>query len=181
MHLTEQIAGQKRTDPIAARSLTGVAVNKSPLFSDLKLGVGAGRWCIVWKPIFTQRPGTSESVPNRRALASQAPPLIAPQACPQKSRDHRGTRSDHPEFAPICERPLFQIKQHAPFVREHQLHPADVAPIHSASQHSTPRPSFGTAQPTRCISCPPKFSETQPWKYYIHVPFVMCKIILQLP
>ena len=39
MHLTEQIAGQKRTDPIAARSLTGVAVNKSPLFSDLKLGL----------------------------------------------------------------------------------------------------------------------------------------------
>jgi hypothetical protein len=39
MHLTEQIVGQKRIDPIAARKVTGVAVNESPIFSDLKLGV----------------------------------------------------------------------------------------------------------------------------------------------
>jgi hypothetical protein len=177
MHLTEQIAGQKRIDPIAARTVTGVAVNKSPLFSDLKLGDGAGRWCTVWKPIFTRRPGTflnqsAESDPNRRALASQAPSLIAPQACPQKSRDHRGTRSDHPEFDPLCDRPLFQIKQHAPFVREHQSPPAGVAPIHSASPRSTPRPSFCTGLPIRCISCPRKFSPSPIWE--ILRPLTLC-------
>jgi len=69
--------------------------------------------------IFTQTQGAafsnhrSESVPNQRALdswdSSLAPP-IAPQACPQKSRDHRETRSDHPEFDRICDEPVFQIK-----------------------------------------------------------------------
>jgi hypothetical protein len=69
--------------------------------------------------IFTQTQGAafsnhrSESVPNRRALDSWDPslaPPIAPQACPQKSRGRTETRSDHPEFDPICDEPVFQIK-----------------------------------------------------------------------
>jgi hypothetical protein len=141
VHLTEQMARpcQKRSDP---------------------------KWCpqsphlTVWMPIFTQTLGTfsNHSTESVALAASQAPsltPSIAPQACPQMSRDHRATRSDHPEFVRKCDQPPFQITPpvDSPFVREHQSHPADVAPIHSASQHSTPRPSFCTARPTPHRSC----------------------------
>ena len=160
----EQIASQKRTVPI-------VAVKKSPLLSEAS-GTIITNMLYCMDTIFTRTLGTFsnqsvESVPNRRALASQAPslaPPIAPQACPQMSRDHRGRRSDLPEFVPICEQPRFKLNNNAPFVREHQSLPAGVAPAHSASQHETRRPSFRTPRLTRCKSYPGIF-ESNLWKY----------------
>ena len=143
--------------------------------------------------IFTQIQGAAfsnhcaESVPNRRALASPDPslaPPIAPQACPQKSRGHTETRFDHPEFDPICDhQPPFKLYSAlvSPFVREHQSHPADVAPIHSALQHSTPRPSFCIGLPTRCRSCARNLNQMPSFEIHIHIPFEMCKVVFQLP
>src|SRR6266404_2176878 len=70
----------------------------------------------------------SESVPNAWELpdAWNNPSLallIAPQACPQKSKGHKETRFDHPEFNHICHEESFQIRSvlSSPFARERRL------------------------------------------------------------
>jgi hypothetical protein len=72
----------------------------------------------VWMPILTRTLSNhwAESVALAVSRCSQAPSLarsIAPQACPQKSRDHTVTRSDHPEFDRKCDQPPLQIIQRA--------------------------------------------------------------------